>query len=204
MHGAFVPGDGGVEVAGFGIGHSVGLGHRTHAAPKRGETRLQQADLLQLRLQLGLPLVFGLRARPARAHRDLFYPGLNRMALELVVHGGRKGWRGLDPARTQAVRQSLAQRTQTDPDVWSSIGQLDVELYEALAEGRLAASLASLAAGYANIHARLNANKAWRTVADQARIVLGAVLARTRGKEQAAAQALLDQLLGYARGPAGR
>jgi hypothetical protein len=34
--------------------------------------------------------------------------------------------------------------------------------------------------------------------------VLGAVLARTRGKEQAAAQALLDQLLGYARGPAGR
>ena len=140
----------------------------------------------------------------AAGSSDLFYPGLNRMALELVVHGGRKGWRGLDPARTQAVRQSLAQRTQTDPDVWSSIGQLDVELYEALAEGRLAASLASLAAGYANIHARLNANKAWRTVADQARIVLGAVLARTRGKEQAAAQALLDQLLGYARGPAGR
>jgi hypothetical protein len=34
--------------------------------------------------------------------------------------------------------------------------------------------------------------------------VLDAVLARTRGKEQAAAQALLDQLLGYAQdGPAG-
>ncbi|MBK7277872.1 MAG: hypothetical protein IPI08_15345 [Betaproteobacteria bacterium] len=46
----------------------------------------------------------------------------------------------------------------------------------------------ALELGYANIHARLNANKAWRT----------------RGKEQAAAQALLDQLLGYARGPAGR
>ncbi|HSM21254.1 MAG TPA: CHAT domain-containing protein, partial [Rubrivivax sp.] len=139
----------------------------------------------------------------AAGSADLFYPALNRMAFELVAHGGEKRWRGLDPARTQAVRQSLAQRTQTDPDVWSCVGQLDVELYEALAEGRLAASLASLAEGYANIHARLNASKAWRTVADQTRFVLEPVLARTRGKEHEAAQALLDQLLGYAQGPAG-
>ena len=65
MHGAFVPGDGGVEVAGFGIGHPVGLGHRAHAAPQRGETRLQQADLLQLHLALRLRLVGVLRARPS-------------------------------------------------------------------------------------------------------------------------------------------
>jgi tetratricopeptide (TPR) repeat protein len=140
----------------------------------------------------------------AAGSSDLFYPALNRMALELVVHGSEKGWRGLDPARTQAVRQSLAQRTLSDPDIWSCVGQLDVELYEALAHGRLAASLASLAEGYANIHARLNATKAWRTVADQARFVLEPVLARTRGKEHEAAQALLDQLLGYAQGPVGQ
>ncbi len=139
----------------------------------------------------------------AAGSSDLFYPALNRMALELVVHGGQKGWRGLDPARTLAVRQSLEQRTLSDPDIWSCVGQLDVELYEALAHGRLAASLASLAEGYANIHARLNATKAWRTVADQARFVLDPVLARTRGKEREAAQALLDQLLGYAQGSGG-
>jgi tetratricopeptide (TPR) repeat protein len=135
---------------------------------------------------------------------ELFYPALNRMALELVVHGGEKGWPGLDAARTLAVRRSLEQRTQTDPDIWSYIGQIEVELYEALAAGRLATSQASLAEGYANIHARLGAARVWRTVADQARFVLEPVLARTQGKEHEAARALLDRLIDYARGGAGR
>ena len=124
------------------------------------------------------------------------------MALELVVHGGEKGWRGLDPARTQAVRQSLEQRTQTDPDFWSCIGQLEVELYEALAEGRLAASLVSLAEGYANIHARLSATKAWRTVADQARFVLDRCW-RARGQGTRGGRRLLQHLLAYAQGSGG-
>jgi len=134
---------------------------------------------------------------------ELFHPALNRMALELVVHGGEKGWHGLDRARTQAVRQSLEQRTQTDPDFWSCIGQLEVELYEALAERRLAASLVSLAEGYANIHARLSAAKSWRTVADQARFVLEPVRARAQGKEHEAAGELLQRLLAYAQGSGG-
>ncbi|MBE0546544.1 MAG: hypothetical protein IH627_02565, partial [Rubrivivax sp.] len=134
----------------------------------------------------------------ATASSELFYPALNRMALELVIHGTDARWPGLDAARTQAARRSLLQRTQSDPDFWSAVGLVEIELYEALAQRRLAASGGAIADGYADIHARVSSAKPWRTVADQARFVLEPVLARTQGKERRAVADLLDILLAYA------
>ncbi len=134
----------------------------------------------------------------ATASSELFYPALNRMALELVIHGRDKSWPRLDAARTQAARESLLRRAQSDPDFWSAVGQVEIELYAALAERRLAASSAAIADGYADIHARVSSAKPWRTVADQARFVLEPVLARTSGTERRAAADLLQILLAYA------
>ena len=134
----------------------------------------------------------------ATASNELFYPALNRMALELVIHGAAPGWPGLDAARTQAARQSLLQRTQSDPDFWSAVGLVEIELYEALAQRRLAASSVAISDGYADVHGRVGSAKPWRTVADQARFVLEPVLARAQGAERRAVAELLDVLLGYA------
>ena len=132
------------------------------------------------------------------ASSELFYPALNRMALELVIHGGDKGWPGLDAERTQAARRSLLQRAQSDPDFWSAVGQVELELYEALAARRLAATAATITDGYADIHARVSSAKPWCTVADQARFVLEPVLARTAGAEHRAVVDLLAILLAFA------
>lgn len=134
----------------------------------------------------------------ATASSELFYPALNRMALELLIHGADPRWKGLDAERTQAARQNLLQRAHDDPDFWSGVGQVEVELYEALAQRRLAASISAIADGYADIHARVSSAKPWRTVADQARFVLEPALARSKGPERRAVADLLAILLGYA------
>jgi len=134
----------------------------------------------------------------AAASNELYYPALNRMALELVIHGADPGWKGLDAARTQAARQNLLRRAQDDPDFWSAVGQVEIELYAALAQRRLAATSAAIADAYADIHARVSSAKSWRTVADQARFVLEPVLARAQGAERRAVAGLLDALLAYA------
>ena len=132
------------------------------------------------------------------ASSEIHYPALNRMALELVIHGADPGWQGLDAVRTQAARDQLLRRAQSDPDFWSAVGQVEIELYAALAQRRLAAVSAGLADAYADIHARVSSAKPWRTVADQARFVLEPVLARAQGAERRAVAELLDILLGYA------
>ena len=132
------------------------------------------------------------------ASSELHYPALNRMALELVIHGADKGWKGLDASRTQAARDNLLRRAQMDPDFSSAVGQVEIELYAALAQRRLAASSAAITDAYADIHARVSSAKSWRTVADQARFVLEPVLARSQGAERRAVAELLDVLLGYA------
>ncbi len=134
-----------------------------------------------------------------------FYPALNRIALEIVVHGGDAKWPGLDAERLNATRSSLAARMASDPDFWASVGQTEVELYAALAERRLAQRAVEIGHGYADVWARVRTAKSWRSVADQARFVLDAVAddgAVRPSADAKAARALREQLDGYARGQA--
>ena len=139
----------------------------------------------------------------ATANAELYYPALNRIALDIVACGADPKWPGPDAARTQAARDSLQRRTRDDPDFWSCIGQVELELYAALAAGRLADEAAMLARGYAEIHARVAATKLWRSVADQAGLVLETAVARSKGAERQAAADLLAALRTYAAADAG-
>ncbi|MEO5734089.1 MAG: CHAT domain-containing protein, partial [Rubrivivax sp.] len=132
---------------------------------------------------------------------QLFYPGLNRMAIELVLHGAEPGWPGYAPAASARVRRSLQTRHVTAPDFWSNAGLIEFDLYVAVAAGELAGAAGRLGAAYADLHARVAAHGYWGSVSDQAQFVLGAIAAgtaSTRGADVQAAQKLLDLLAAYA------
>ncbi len=134
----------------------------------------------------------------AQQNPDAFYPALNRMALELVLHAGDAAWPGIAPDAVAAARRSLMTRAECNPDFWCFVGQLELDLFEAVAGRRLAEVATALDAALAELHGRVGARSYWSSVADQAQLVLNPYLDTARGPERAAAQALLGQLVGYA------
>jgi hypothetical protein len=134
----------------------------------------------------------------ASGHPDLFYPALNRFALQLAQHAGQSGWAGLDPEAVKVVRRSLLARTETEPDFWSWNGLLELSLFEALSSRTLAGQRAALEAGFDDLHARVAARRWWSTIADQAGFVLGAYAEAGSAAERDAARALLAVIEGHA------
>ena len=128
---------------------------------------------------------------------QLFYPGLNRMAVELVLHSGEARWR-FDTEANARVRRSLQAKHDSDPDFWSNADLINFALYEALARRTLAGSAVLLQDGYAELHRRVRKPGDWGSVADQAAFVFGAYLRGAKAAEKQAAQAMLAQLNGYA------
>ncbi len=128
----------------------------------------------------------------------VFYPALNRMALQLATRGGQRGWKGFDAAVTAAVRKSLAEKNRDEPDFWSVVGGVEIDLYEAVARRRLADQTEGLMAAYGDLHNRMTGKSEWRSVADQAHLVLAAYAQRSPAAEVTAAQQLLALLKGYA------
>ncbi|HLL10402.1 MAG TPA: CHAT domain-containing protein, partial [Rubrivivax sp.] len=130
---------------------------------------------------------------------DAFYPALNRMALQLVVNGGQPGWPGFKAETSAAVRRSLQTKAETDPDFWCFAGQMELDMYEAVAERRLARQAPALIGAYTELNGRVAARNYWASVADQALLVLEPYAAASRGAERDAAAALLQALQAYAR-----
>jgi tetratricopeptide (TPR) repeat protein len=138
----------------------------------------------------------------------LFYPALNRMALELVVHADDPRWAGFGPGAGQAVRTSLLAKEQRDPDFWCYAGLVELDVYEALARRTLATALdgapdsggAGILTRYTELHARVSALSMWGSVADTAGLVLLPYAASSSKPEAAAAQRLLALLKGFAAG----
>jgi tetratricopeptide (TPR) repeat protein len=135
----------------------------------------------------------------AAGHPDLFYPAMNRFALQLAQHAGQPGWAGLDPEAVAKVRRCLLARTETEPDFWSWNGLLELQIFEAVAARKLAERRADLEAGLDDLHARVAARGWWSTVADQAAFVLGAYAEAGSAAERAAARGLLAIVEGYAK-----
>ncbi len=133
----------------------------------------------------------------------LFYPALNRMALELVAHLGRSDWPGFQPEATAAAQHSLRAKATSDPDFWCYASVIELDVYVAVSEGRLAGALAGVLTAYAELHGRVSGTNLWASVADQAQFVLGAYAEAARGKddkEAEAARTLQAQLQDYADG----
>jgi tetratricopeptide (TPR) repeat protein len=138
----------------------------------------------------------------------LFYPALNRMALELVAQAGNPRWAGFGAGDAQAVRANLLAKEQHDPDFWCYAGLVELDIYEALARRALAAALdgapdsggAGILTRYTELHARVSALSLWGSVADTAGLVLQPYAAAAGKAEAAAAQRLLALLKGFASG----
>jgi tetratricopeptide (TPR) repeat protein len=139
------------------------------------------------------------RLAAAEQSPELYYPALNRMALELVVHVGQRGWAGLDAEASDAVRRSLQAKSHTAPDFWCYAGQVELESYDGIASSTLAARLGALQEAYAELHGRVSGRQLWGTVADQAELVLTAYAAVAKGEERNAARTLLATLRGHAK-----
>ena len=130
---------------------------------------------------------------------ELFYPALNRMALELVVNLGHKGWAGFDADASATVQCCLQAKVTGDPDFWCYAGLLEFDLYQAVAAKNVASVLAKLSEAYAELHGRVAGRKLWSTVADQGHFVLTAYTAVATPREAQAAGTLLASLQGYAK-----
>jgi len=172
-----------------------------------GDARAEQAALAQA------AAAYGQAEELARRNGDalLFYPALNRIALDLVVHAGNPRWAGLDPASVQATRESLLHKERQDPDFWCYAGLVELEVYEAVARRQLDGALDGGAGGgggagiltrYTELHARVSALSLWGSVADTAGLVLLPYAATVNKAEAAAAQRLLALLKDFADGSA--
>ena len=126
---------------------------------------------------------------------DLFYPGLNRLAGDIVCAAGPLELNG--PA-VDAIRESLEKKIREDPDFWSVVGQTELCVYEAMAAGGLEGALPRLIADYQDLHARVSAPGLWSSVYDQARFVFPKYVDRASAGEREAAGTLLSLLESWA------
>lgn len=77
---------------------------------------------------------FARSANPA----GYFYPALNRMSVEVRLACRRgESARAFDPARVKEINQSIALAAHDNPDFWSTVGKIELDVYDALLERRL-------------------------------------------------------------------
>ncbi len=135
----------------------------------------------------------------SRQEPEAYYPGLNRLSLELAAQGtgGRGGWTP-DPGFVAAVRLRLEARQDAEPDFWAAVGQVELDLLLALAARRLASESDALLTRFTALHDRLRSVRMWGSVADNADLVLPPHAARHGGAEAEAAQRLLKTFAGWA------
>jgi hypothetical protein len=130
---------------------------------------------------------------------DIFYPALNYLSAELSLNAGRRGWKGVDPSIVDATRASLDAKNLADPDFWSVIGQTELQLYMALAAGRLASARESLGRGYQDLCRRVTAPWMWSSAYDTAQFVLRKYSTRASEQERKAAEDILASLFTFAK-----
>jgi hypothetical protein len=125
---------------------------------------------------------------------QFFYPAMNRMAAELVMHAGERDWRGFELHELARVQQSLEQRVRVDPDFWSVVGLTELRVYAAIARRDLAGQLTAIEAEYADLNARVGTAWLWRSVYDQAQFALRKYAVSGSAAERQAVNTLLAYL----------
>jgi CHAT domain-containing protein len=128
---------------------------------------------------------------------DLYYPASNRLAADVALHAGGR-IRSLDLDTATILRKSLQEKSTTDPDFWSVVGETELDQYEAMARRKLASARKQLEKAYEDLHKRVTATRMWGSVYDTACLVLPNYASRAAGKERAAANELLAQLRTFA------
>ncbi|MCK7500353.1 MAG: hypothetical protein MZW92_66225 [Comamonadaceae bacterium] len=127
-------------------------------------------------------------AGPARARERPLLPGTEPhgpRARAARAGRPRRGLRGRDAQR--GAREPAGTSRATDPDFWSQVGLVELDLCTAPAEGRLAAAAGDPASSWADLHGRVASPGWWGSVADQADLLLGALLRHGPAGEREAA-----------------
>jgi len=133
-------------------------------------------------------------AREANAS-DVFYPALNRLAANILLNGQKPEGNGLDQDEVKELREQINSKLKSDPDFWSTVGLVELQLYEALAQRKLAGSLESLKRGFNDVHSRVTSLLMWSSVNDQAQFVLnGYARNSSEPQEKDAAHQVLELL----------
>ena len=130
---------------------------------------------------------------------ELFYPGMNRLAAELVKGFAEAAPRPVPDDEAKRLEAALERRADLDPSFWPFVQTVELRLYLALAKRALAEVVAGARTQFEILRERVITPEEWKTVRDQASFVLGAYLkTRLAPPEREAAQGLLDLLKGYA------
>jgi tetratricopeptide (TPR) repeat protein len=130
---------------------------------------------------------------------EVFYPGMNRLAAELVTQFVESAPRPVPDDEAQRLEAILARRADLDPSFWPFVQTVELRLYVALAKRSLAEVMSGARTQFEILRERVITPEEWKTVRDQANFVLGAYLKTALASaEREAAQSLLDLLTGYA------
>jgi hypothetical protein len=129
---------------------------------------------------------------------DLYYPESNCLVADVALNAGRGGWRGFNTDLLKSVKQSLNAKKGHDANFWTVVGAIELRQYEALAAKKLNAERAPIERAYQDLHKRVTGTRMWGSVYDTAFLVLHAYAGRASGREQEAANALLELLRKFA------
>ena len=133
-------------------------------------------------------------ARRSGADTLIFYPAKNAISCELRAAFLAPRAPVLDAGRVASVRDALQRAVTEAPDFWSVVGQTELLILAALAEGRLAAIEAGAIASLRELKSRVPAPWMWDSVCNEAQFTLTPYLAIASGAERRAAQELLQAL----------
>ena len=138
--------------------------------------------------------------RTSRRYSDVYYPASNRLAADVALNAGRRGWRGLDKAIVTVVRnEPVRQNGRPRPISGASPARSSCGNTKRWRAGKLARAYPQLDKAYQDLHKRVAATRMWASVYDTACLVLPSYAGRvTGGREKSAAEALLARLRGFA------
>jgi hypothetical protein len=102
---------------------------------------------------------------------NVFYPVLNLMATECLLHVGEAG-NFFDPSLFADWRQKLEEKSHVDRDFFSEVGVIEWDIYAALAARNLNTALPQLVRRLEILRQRVNDPMQWGSVHEQLDFVL--------------------------------
>ncbi|MFN7631629.1 MAG: CHAT domain-containing protein [Cyanobacteriota bacterium] len=131
---------------------------------------------------------------------NVFYPVLNLMATECLLHVGEAG-NTFDPSFFAEWRQKLEEKSHVDRDFFSEVGVIEWDIYAALATRNLSTALPQLVRRLEILRQRVNDPMQWASVHEQLDFVLPDYIEsieNSHAAEAVAARQLHGKLEAYA------
>jgi tetratricopeptide (TPR) repeat protein len=125
---------------------------------------------------------------------NLYYPAMNCISAELRLAWLKGRATKIDEQRLNEARRSIEQAARELPDFWSVVGQIELGLLQAVAQGQLAIAAGDLMQAFDDLNVRVSSSAPWDTVYAQARFTLEPYQAAAGAAEARAAAQVLKGL----------